>query len=150
MDNTITRRNKNDVEKRLAVLLDEYRFSRTELSSIVNIAVDVIREGAESFSMKQEDTITNFYMHMGVFNKILNHQDRSMTADWFFANIDDEVICSPFDMYAQHSFSAVRDMLQDVDQVAHIRKFYPEYVKTHQEIVPVVMGDGTVRLVVKA
>lgn len=150
MDNTITRRNKDYVEKYLAVLLDEYRFSRTELSSIVNIDVDVIREGAESFTMKQEDAITNFHFHIGIFNKILNHQDYSMTADWFFANIDDEVICSPFDMYVQHSYSSVRDMLQDGDQVAHIRKFYPEYVKTHQEIVPVVMGDGTVRLVVKA
>lgn len=150
MDNTITRRNKNDVEKRLAVLLDEYRFSRTELSRIVNIDVDIIREGAESFTMKQEDAIMNFHFYIGIFNKILNHQDYSMTADWFFANIDDDLICSPFDMYMTHGYISVRDMIRDVDQVVHIRKFYPEYVRTHQEIVPVVMGDGTVRLIVKA
>lgn len=150
MDNTITRRNKDDTEKRLTALLDDYRFSRTELSRILNIDVEIIREGAESFTMKQEDTIMHFHFYMGIFNKILNHQDYSMTADWFFKNIDDAVICSPFDMYMTHGYIAVRDMIRDVDQVAHIRKFYPEYVKTHQEIVPVVMGDGIVRLVVKS
>lgn len=140
------------LEKYLDELLHDYGFSRTELAKILHADVDDIRSGIGQLTLEQEKTLANFNGHMKIINNRLHHkEDPRMTADWFFKNIDDDLICSPFDMYMTHSFSAVRDMLRDVDldQAEHIRKFYPEYVKTQQEVVPVVMGDGTVRLVIK-
>lgn len=138
------------LEKYLDELLHDYGFSRTEIAKILHADVDDIRSGIGQLTLEQEKTFGNFTLHMKMISNILDHQeDPRMTADWFFKNIDDDLICSPFDMYMTHGFLAVRDMIRDVDQAAHIRKFYPEYVKTQQEIIPVVMGDGTVRLVVK-
>ena len=140
------------LEKYLDELLHDYGFSRTEIAKILHADVDDVRSGIGQLTLEQEKTLVNFTMHMKTISNILDHkEDPRMTADWFFKNIDDDLICSPFDMYMTHSFSAVRDMLRDadLDQAEHIRKFYPEYVKTQQEVVPVVMGDGTVRLVIK-
>lgn len=138
------------LEKYLDELLDDYGFSRTELAKILHADVDDVRSGIGQLTLEQEKALGNFNIHMKMISNILHHkEDPRMTADWFFKKIDDDLICSPFDMYMKHGFVAVRDMIKDIDQAAHIRKFYPEYVKTQQEVVPVVMGDGTVRLVVK-
>lgn len=138
------------LEKYLDELLHDYGFSRTELAKILHADVDDIRSGIGQLTLEQEKTLGNFNIHMKTVSNILDHkEDPRMTADWFFKNIDDDLICSPFDMYMTHGYISVREMIGDVDQAAHIRKFYPEYVKTQQEVVPVVMGDGTVRLVVK-
>lgn len=102
------------------------------------------------YHMDEFRKIIKFHHHMHRFRSILKHRDPSLTANWFFKNIDDAVICSPFDMYMTHGYSAVKYMIENDDPIAYIRKFYPEYLKDHQEIVPVVMGDGTVRLVLKS
>lgn len=149
----ITMISNEKLEEYLHELLYDYGFSRTELARILHADVDDVRNGVTELTLEQEKSLVSFYIHIGTIKYILNHQDPRMTADWFFKNIgdhdDDDVICSPYDLYMVHNFTAVKNMLKSSNYVEYILTFYPEYQKTQQEVVPVVMGDGTVRLVVK-
>ena len=132
------------LEKDLDQLLNEYRFSRTELAKIIRAEVDDLQHGIDNLTFEQENKLANFRFHIGVFNKLLGYEDASMTADWFFKPLDDNFICSPFDLYMKEGYSGVRDIFQADSPADHLRRFYPEYRKSNQVVVPVLLGDGRV------
>lgn len=63
------------LEKDLDKLLNEYRFSRTELAKIIRAEVDDLQHGIDDLIFEQENKLVNFRFHIGVFNKLLGHED---------------------------------------------------------------------------
>lgn len=145
MSTTTSETNNTTVQKQMKKLVELYEFSLTELSHILKINTSTLRDGFSDPNVlieQEQKNIDRFTFHIRLINLMLEQDENPRrTSRWFFENLDDNYTCTPRDIYIQHGFIALRDLLQAEDKTVYLNEHHPEY-KELNKFKPVIAEDG--------
>lgn len=135
-------------EEYLDKLFNQYCFSRTEISTILQLSRTALKD-VTTFTPEQRKQLAAFYYHIRMINNLLNHQEApEETASWFTTRLHQDFSCKPYDIYLKNGFLAVLSILQNEDTEQYLQKFYPEYRKNGRKTTLVTAEDGVETLIV--
>lgn len=145
MSTTTREMNNSTVQKQMKKLVEHYEFSLTELSHILKINTNTLRDGFNNPNVlieQEQKNIDRFTFHIRLINLMLEQDENPRrTSRWFFENLDDNYTCTPRDIYVQQGFIALRDLLQAEDKTVYLNEHHPEY-KELNKFKPVIAEDG--------
>lgn len=145
MSTTTSETNNTTVQKQMKKLVELYEFSLTELSHILKINTSTLRDGFSDPNVLTETEQKNIYrfaFHIRLLNLMLEQDENpGQTSRWFFEKLHDDYTCVPRDIYVQHGFIALRDLLQSEDKMNYLNEHHPEYKKVG-EFKTVIADDG--------
>ena len=130
-------------------LLNQYCFSRTEISTILQLSRTALKD-VTTFTSEQKEQLAAFYYHIRMINNLLDHQDKpEQTSSWFTTRLHKDFTCTPCDIYLKNGFLAVLSILQNDDTEQYLQKFYPEYRKNGRKTTLVTAEDGIESIIVQ-
>lgn len=138
-----------EVQEYLDKLLNQYCFSRTEISTILQLSRAALKD-VTMFEPEQKEQLAAFYYHIRMINNLLDHQDEpEQTSSWFTTRLHQDFTCTPCDIYLKNGFFAVLSILQNDDTEQYLQKFYPEYKKNGRKTILVTAEDGVESIIVQ-
>lgn len=136
-------------EEYLDKLFNQYCFSRTEISTILQLSRTELKD-VTAFTPEQKEHLAAFYYHIRMINNLLHHQDEpEQTSSWFTTRLHQDFSCTPHDIYLKNGFLAVLSILQNEDTEQYLQKFYPGYKKNGRKTTLVTAEDGVESIIVQ-